>query len=110
MPGKTQTEKRIELKAILGRDGIRAAVAFLNSLTPHRFTSFFRFDGPMLQGVTFYDRQNPGIENCEDIPIETSYCVFVRDRCASFTVSDASQDERVKDHPKRASVQRYCGV
>jgi GAF domain-containing protein len=110
MDPRSAAETRSELKSILAKSGVRAALVFLNSLTRHRFTSFFRFDGPMLRSVTFYDRDNPAVEKCEDILVDASYCIFVRDTCARFTVADTSSDERVKDHPKRATVQRYCGV
>ena len=99
-----------ELKNALATKGLRGALRFLNSLTPHRFTSVYHFDGPTLHGVTFYDRQNPEDEGCEDIPVEASYCVFVRDRAENFIMPDASNDELAKDHPKREVVKRYCGI
>ncbi len=98
------------LKAAFTQGGVRGAVAFLNSLTHQRFTSLYRFDGPTLRNITFFDRENPDVDSCEDIPVEASYCVFVRDLSAAFTVSDAKRDERVANHPKRAVVQSYCGV
>jgi len=99
-----------ELKTVLATDGVRGAVRYLNSLTPHRFTSLYHFDGPILSNITFYDRQNPDLDSSEDIPVEASYCVFVRDRREKFIVPDASSDQRVKDHPKRGVLKRYCGV
>jgi GAF domain-containing protein len=98
------------LKTALSTKGIRGAVRYLNSLTSHRFTSLYHFDGPTLHSITFYDRQNPEAESCEDIPVEASYCVFVRDAGKSFVLPDASRDERVKGHSKRETVKRYCGV
>ena len=99
-----------DLKAAFTRDGVRGALAFLNSLTPHRFTSLYRFDGPTLRNITFFDRENPNVETCDDIPVEASYCVFVRDLSANFVVQDAGRDERVRNHPKQSTVQCYCGV
>jgi GAF domain-containing protein len=101
---------RSELKSILAERGVRGAVEFLNSLTPHRFTSLFRFDGETLRNLTFFDRENPGQETCDEIPVTASYCVFVRDSGATFSVHDAPGDARVKDHAKRDTVQCYCGV
>jgi GAF domain-containing protein len=100
----------LELKDVFARQGVRSAVQFLNSLTPHRFTSLFRFDGANLRNVVFFDRENPHVESCEDIPVEASYCVFVRDLGKNFTIVDSQADPRVVDHPKRATVQCYCGV
>jgi len=98
------------LKAAYADRGVRGAVAYLNSLTTHRFTSLYRFDGADLCNITFFDRENPGLERCADIPVEASYCVFVRDSASRFAVEDASGDERVRDHPKQATVRCYCGV
>ncbi|MBA2690795.1 MAG: GAF domain-containing protein [Burkholderiales bacterium] len=98
------------LKRILANDGVRAAVVYLNSLTRHRFTSLYRFDGETLHNLIFYDRENPEIQNCSDIPVLASYCVFVRESRATFATHDAQQDERVGNHPKRKTVQAYCGV
>lgn len=110
MKPNSNEEALLELKAAFTRGGVRGAIAFLNSMTPHRFTSLYRFDGPTLQNITFFDRENPNVETCEDIPVEASYCVFVRDLSESFTVQDAERDERVRNHPKQATVQCYCGV
>jgi hypothetical protein len=108
--GKIPETNLPELRKRLATEGLRGAVQFLNSLTPHRFTSLYRFDGPTLRNVTFFDRDNPDVESSEDIPIEASFCVFVRDTRCAFTIADAGSDDRVRDHPKRAVVKRYCGV
>ena len=99
-----------ELKSAYERKGVRVAIEYLNSLTPHRFTSLFRFDGDTLRKVVFFDRQNPGEDHCEDIPVTASYCIFVRDRGETFTVEESKSDERVVGHPKRDTFQCYCGV
>lgn len=99
-----------ELAAILDRDGTRAAVVFLNSLTEHRFTVLYRFDDETLRSVCFYDSENPGMASTPDIPVMASYCVFVRDGGDTFAVSDSQHDMRVREHPKRKKIQSYCGV
>lgn len=99
-----------ELKEVFANGGPRAAIAFLNSLTAHRFTSLYRFDGEMLRNITFYDRERPDSDSCEDIPVMASYCVFVRDSGAMFTTVEAQHDDRVRNHPKQSTVQAYCGV
>jgi hypothetical protein len=92
------------LKAVLTSGNVRAAIAYLNSLTAYRFTSLYRFDVGTLRNVTFFDRENPGTTKCEDIPVEASYCVFVRDLNATFLLQDAEHDDRVRAHPKRATI------
>lgn len=98
------------LRAVLRADDLRGAVMFLNSLTTHRFTSLFRFDDDMLRNITFFDREHPEQTSCDDLLVTASYCVFVRDRRATFSIRDARDDERLGDHPKRPVVQSYCGV
>ena len=98
------------LKAVLRAGDLRGAVMFLNSLTTHRFTSLFRFDGEVLRNVVFFDRENPEQGAVEDMPVAASYCVFVRDGARTFTVPDAAGDARVDGHPKQPVFRAYCGV
>jgi GAF domain-containing protein len=98
------------LRAVLRAGDLRGAVMFLNSLTTHRFTSLFRFDGELLRNVVFFDRQNPAQSAVDDIPVAASYCVFVRDAAETFTVPDAASDPRVDGHPKQPVFRAYCGV
>ena len=98
------------LRALLDAGDVRGAVILLNSTTPHRFTSLFRFDGDMLRNVVFFDRENPDGDATDDIPVAASYCVFVRDGAGTFTVPDAPNDPRVDGHPKQSVFGAYCGV
>jgi GAF domain-containing protein len=98
------------LRTILDNGDVRAAVIYLNSLTDHRFTSIYRFDNSELRNLYFYDRENPEQHSTPDIPVMASYCVFVRSQRDTFTISNASSDERLDGHPKQQSVQSYCGV
>jgi GAF domain-containing protein len=107
MPVTTVLER---VRALLDAGDVRGAVILLNSLTPHRFTSLFRFDGDMLRNVVFFDRENPSEEAVEDVPVAASYCVFVRDSAGTFTVPDAACDARVDGHPKQPVFRSYCGV
>ena len=106
----TATDFATQLKIVLAERGLEAAIALLNSFTGCRFTSMFRFDGRMLRPLTFYDRADPAAEPPEDIPVEASYCVFVRDTGLPFRVDDSSADVRVEHHPKRREILAYCGV
>lgn len=110
MPGDSYHEAFVALKAAFASKGVRGAVEFLNSLTFHRFTSLYQFDAGTLRNITFFDRENPNVETCDEIPVEASYCVFVRDSGAQFSIEDSATDERVRNHPKRQTVRSYCGV
>lgn len=98
------------LKAVMRAGDLRGAVMFLNSLTGHRFTSLYRFDGEVLRSVVFFDRENPAQTSVDDMPVTASYCVFVRDGAQTFTVPDATDDPRVEGHPKQPVFRAYCGV
>ncbi len=99
-----------EIKHLVRSGQIRSALALLNSLTEHRFTALYRFDRDTLRNLYFFDRENPAVESTDAIPVLASYCVYVRDTNAAFETTHASQDERVRDHPKRSTLQAYCGV
>lgn len=98
------------LKAVLRTGDLRGAAMYLNSLTAHRFTSIFRFDGPTLRNLALFDRQNPTQAHCPDIPVLASYCVFVRDGECTFAIDDSHADDRLGDHPKRRGIRAYVGV
>jgi GAF domain-containing protein len=99
-----------ELEQTLSEQGMPAAVALLNSHTHCRFTSVYRFDADVLRNITFFDRLNPETDPPDDIPIEASYCVYVRDTRRPFHVADALYDLRVESHPKRQVIHSYYGV
>ena len=99
-----------ELKTVLARDGLRPALGFLNSLTGHRFTSLYLFDAGTLRSHAFFDRETPDPEPPDDIPVEVSYCVYVRDSRRAFQTEDSLRDDRVIGHPKRRDILAYCGV
>jgi len=98
------------LKVILLRDGIPAALAFLNTTTRHRYTAMHRFDAGTLRTLHFFDRDDPAAGPGDDLPVEATYCVYVRDAGGPFRLDDALTDMRVNGHPKQAEVRAYCGV
>jgi GAF domain-containing protein len=106
----TKIAHRQKLESALRKDGVRGALAYLNSLTNHRFTALYRFDDETLRNLYFFDREDPSQESTPDIPVLASYCVFVRRDDATFTVPDAPNDQRVAGHPKQLVVRSYCGV
>ncbi len=110
MSRMTNAQALAQIGRIFEQQGLRPALAFFNGLTPHRFTSLYRFDKETLRNLYFYDRENPAMESCADIPVMASYCVFVRDSVAPFATASALDDERVRGHPKQRDVQSYCGV
>ena len=95
---------------LLQNGGVRLALLYLNSRTPHRFTAIFRFEEGTLRNLHLIDRLDPKVERCPDLPVLESYCLFVRDSGCTFLTEDALHDTRVEGHPKQRVVQSYCGV
>ena len=64
---------------LLRRDGLHAALGFLNGRVRYRFTGVYRFDPPVLRNVDLYDRENPSLtfSGCE-LVLRDSYCGIVQ--------------------------------
>jgi GAF domain-containing protein len=99
-----------QMKALRDTAGARSVLIYLNELAPHRFSAMFRFEGSRLKSVCFYDRERPELDSCPEIPITTSYCVFVRNSEQTFSTVDSHTDNRVTGHPKQFEIRSYVGV
>lgn len=89
--------------------GLLEAMRFVNARSSHRFTAIYYFDGPMLRNLFLVDREDPAVRACPDVPVEETYCVYVRETGAPFQMDASLADPRVEGHPKQQSVQSYCG-
>ncbi|HUH11614.1 MAG TPA: GAF domain-containing protein [Longimicrobiales bacterium] len=105
-----QLEALRRFEELLEVEGVHAALAFLNARTGHRFTGIYRFDPPILRNVHIYDRTNPTLEVTDDAPLRETYCSVVGSTGAPFATADSQADERLREHPARASTLSYCGV
>lgn len=99
-----------QLKQVVTRDGVRAALGYLNQVAGVRYSALYRFDDVTLHNLYFVDRDDPSVESTADIPVLASYRVFVRESGRRFTVDDSRSDERLGNHPKRRQIRSYCGV
>ena len=107
----TSTREHLQhMKALRDSAGARSVLIYLNELAPHRFSAMFRFVGSQLRSVCFLDRERPELDSCPEIPITTSYCVFVRDSDKTFSTLDSFSDQRVDGHPKKLEIRSYVGV
>lgn len=95
---------------MLAHNEVRGVLEVLNSLTNYRFTALYRFDKDTLTNRHFFDRNDPSILITDSIPVEASYCVYVRSSGHPFVVGDSVNDPRVDGHPKQAMLRSYCGV
>jgi GAF domain-containing protein len=94
----------------LDTQGVRAALAWLVSLSDYRFISVFQFHGDKAMAALHFDRKHPEQLQSPEVPDSATYCCYVRDSRGVFTTANAMQDARLADHPKRAQVLAYCGV
>ena len=91
---------------------LRATLEALNARSDCRYTSVLRFvDDGTLSSVWTVDREAPEMDPFPtNLPVEASYCVFVRANGSPCVIANANTDPRAVDHPKRASLPRYIGV
>ncbi|MCB2376599.1 hypothetical protein LGH70_03340 [Hymenobacter sp. BT635] len=95
-------------KDVLHRRGVPAALEYLNSRTPHRYTGLFRFDGGMLRNEALFDRNQPSVQQGEDTPMAATYCSLVGRGQAPVEILDAATDTQARGI--ETPVASYCGV
>ena len=100
----------LKFEKVLGAQGVREALRFLNSRTPHRFTGLYRFDAAWRRSLHLVDSYAPDVRRGEDAPGDESYCAIVGREGRAFVTDDARLDERLHAHPAREAVASYCGV
>ena len=93
----------------LDRDGLHAALRWLNARTRYRFTGVYRFDGPVLRNLALFDRENPAMHLGNDAVLRETYCGLVAASRAPFETADGQRDSRVTV-PARETSLAYCGV
>ncbi|WP_427911635.1 GAF domain-containing protein [Ramlibacter sp. MMS24-I3-19] len=101
---------RQKIADLIAQDQVRDALRYMNGLTSYRFSAVYRFGKDQLSSRVFYDRERPDMLSTETIPVEASYCIYVRNHRGPFLLADSLRDDRVVDHAKRAEVRSYCGV
>lgn len=95
---------------ILGEHDLFAALHFLNSTTPYRFTGVYCFEPGLVKSVVLADRENPDVRVGADVPWFDSYCMMTSENGRECEIQDALSDVRLKVHAARQTVLSYCGV
>jgi len=98
------------LTSLIAERDMRTLLETINHATTYRYTSILRFDDERLESVWTFDRRAPLADSFPDTPVSASYCAYVRSGGGPFTVENAEEDERLRDHPKRKALRAYCGV
>jgi hypothetical protein len=96
-------------RQLLAEVGLPAALRFLNSRTPHRFTGVYRYDGDMLRNIALADKQNAAATIGSDVRLSDAYCDYMTDDVDSMEFSDVRSDGRYPPKPGNP-VTAYCGV
>lgn len=105
----TTTAEIVELEDALKHGGVRQALRWLNSRTPHRYTGVYRFDGAMLRNVHLYDRFDPSVEVGGDAPMEATFCALVGETRRTLEIPNAATEDRFPVLPVTPVVS-YCGA
>lgn len=96
---------------VLEREGLHAALGFLNGRVRYRYTGVYRFDPPVLRNVDLYDRENPSLTfSGGELVLRDSYCGIVQLTERPFVTTDAARDERLSGYAARVSMVSYLGV
>ena len=103
-------QARRRIADLIAQDRVREALRDLNGLTAYRFTGVYRFGKDQMSNRVFYDREHPDVQSMQDIPIEATYCSFMRHSRGPFLLADSLRDERLANHVAREAVRSYCGV
>lgn len=106
----TRADTLDKFERILVAQGIHEALRFLNSRTAHRFTGIYRFDAATLRNVHLLDAEDASVVTGADAPMSETYCSIVGALERPFTTDDTLRDDRLREHPARASIRSYCGV
>lgn len=91
---------------LMERKNLHAAVTYLNSRTPHRFSAVYKFEGEVLKNICLVDKFDPSIKESENRLISNSYCSLLTSLMSIDMISNIPEENR-----KLASqVEAYGGV
>jgi hypothetical protein len=106
---REQDRELAEFRARLEERGLHAALDYLNSRIPFRFTGVYRFDGDTLRNVALFDRWAPETVQGSDAPMAETFCALVPDAGGILLVEDGRNDPRYPAMAANAVV-CYCGA
>lgn len=100
----------LQFNQTLAKAGLRAALAYLLSLSNFRFIAIFRSQGDNSTASVFYDREQPDVLFVEEVPASATYCTLAVASRSVFKTGDSLQDPRLTSHAARETVQSYWGL
>lgn len=108
-PTTATRQRQPSFRDILFRQGLHAALAFLNGRAGFRFTGVYRFDGATLRNVCLFDREAPQQHVGGDTPLAQTYCGITGAGGDCLQVVDGRIDARFP-WMQRDAVIAYCGL
>ena len=100
------TNELFNFVELLGRQNLHAAINYLNSRTPHRFTAVYKFEGEVLKNICLVDKFDSKVNKSADALICDSYCSLLTKALSIDMLSHIPAD-----YPKLSSmVEAYGGV
>lgn len=90
----------------LHNNGIFASIKYLNSLTPHRYTGFYKFEGHTLRNVYMVDKFDGTVEKGSDETIDNTYCSYLLSN-PELQLEETSASEH---YIPSSNVIAYCGT
>ena len=85
---------REAFRSVLAREGLHAALAYLNARTSFRFTGVYQFDGVTLRSVALFDRCSPETLRGPDTPTSQTWCAITGSRGDVVEILDGRTDDR----------------
>ncbi len=87
-------ERNVFLETLNGQ-GLHAALGYLNSRTPHRFTGIYRYDQDMVRNVALFDRFDHSLTKGTDVPRTSAYCTIVGQTKEPLEILDTQGDGNI---------------
>ncbi len=95
--------------AVLGKDGLAAALGFLNARSPYRFTFIYKSEPPLARRILVHDRETLHAVSRELVPISQTYFEFMR-TAPTFATRDGLLDELGRLEPGSRPFRGFCGI
>lgn len=90
--------------------GIPAALAYLNSWVPHRFTTVYKLEGGIFRATHVFDKEKKvGPDDIQPFKLRGSFCEIAL-REGAFLTLDSALDARTLGRPDRGVVRSYVGA
>ena len=94
----------------LSEEDVVGLLAYMNTLSTHRFTGIYRFEPGWVVSVALFDRDQPHVRIGADVKMKESYCWLTGLDQSTYVIEDATLDVRLNGHAARDEVRSYIAV